>query len=90
LSHFYERIVAVMDGLSEPFELLLVNDGSRDSSFKIMRELHKQDPRVRVIDFSRNFGHQIAISAGLDMHKVRLSSLLILICRTAGGNPAPD
>jgi dolichol-phosphate mannosyltransferase len=66
LSHFYERIVAVMDGLSEPFELLLVNDGSRDSSFKIMRDLHKQDPRVRVIDFSRNFGHQIAISAGLD------------------------
>jgi len=66
LSHFYERIVAVMDGLSEPYELLLVNDGSRDSSFKIMRELHKQDSRVRVIDFSRNFGHQIAISAGLD------------------------
>jgi polyisoprenyl-phosphate glycosyltransferase len=66
LPHFYERIVAVMEGLSEPFELLLVNDGSRDSSFQIMRELHKQDPRVHVIDFSRNFGHQIAISAGLD------------------------
>lgn len=66
LPHFYERLIAVMEGLSEPFELLLVNDGSRDSSFQIMKELHQQDPRVRVIDFSRNFGHQIAISAGLD------------------------
>jgi len=66
LPHFYERTIAVMEGLSEPFELLLVNDGSRDSSFQMMKELHERDPRVRVIDFSRNFGHQIAISAGLD------------------------
>ncbi len=66
LPNFYERIVAVMDALNEPFEILLVNDGSRDSSFQIMKNLHKQDPRVHVIDFSRNFGHQIAISAGLD------------------------
>src|SRR3982751_1105992 len=61
LPHFYERMIAVMEGLGEPFEVLLVNDGSRDSSFQIMKELHQQDPRVRVIDFSRNFGHQIAI-----------------------------
>jgi glycosyltransferase involved in cell wall biosynthesis len=66
LPHFYERVRAVMEGLSEPFELLLVNDGSRDRSFQMMKELHERDPRVRVIDFSRNFGHQIAISAGLD------------------------
>ncbi len=66
LPHFYERMIAVMDGLGEPFELLLVNDGSHDNSFRIMKELHERDPRVRVIDFSRNFGHQIAISAGLD------------------------
>jgi dolichol-phosphate mannosyltransferase len=66
LPHFYRRIVAVMDALNEPFELLLVNDGSRDNSFQIMKNLHEQDPRVHVIDFSRNFGHQIAISAGLD------------------------
>jgi glycosyltransferase involved in cell wall biosynthesis len=66
LPYFYERMIAVMEGLGEPFEVLLVNDGSRDSSFQIMKELHQQDPRVRVIDFSRNFGHQIAISAGLD------------------------
>src|SRR5918911_133622 len=53
-------------GHGEPFELVLVNDGSRDGSYRIMWELHARDPRVRAVDFSRNFGHQVAISAGLD------------------------
>jgi glycosyltransferase involved in cell wall biosynthesis len=66
LSHFYERVVAVMVQLHEPFELLFINDGSTDRSYRIMQELHEQDKRVRVINFSRNFGHQAAISAGLD------------------------
>lgn len=66
LPHFYKHVVEVMEGQTEPFELVLVNDGSRDGSYRIMQELHVQDPRVRVINFSRNFGHQIAISAGLD------------------------
>lgn len=66
LPHFYARIIQVMEGLGEPFELILVNDGSRDTSYKVMKGLYEQDPRVHIIDFSRNFGHQIAISAGLD------------------------
>ncbi len=66
LPHFYARVVAVMEGLGAPFELVLVNDGSRDRSLDEMRALHMRDPRVVVVDFSRNFGHQIAISAGLD------------------------
>ncbi len=66
LPHFYARVVAAMESLDEPFELVLVNDGSRDDSIAIMRALHERDPRVRVVDFSRNFGHQVAISAGLD------------------------
>lgn len=66
LPHFYERIVKVMEQLGESFELLLINDGSRDRSYRIMQELHERDPRVHAIDFSRNFGHQIAISAGID------------------------
>jgi polyisoprenyl-phosphate glycosyltransferase len=66
LPHFYRRVIAVMESLGQPFELVLVNDGSRDASYRVMRDLHQQDPRVRVLDFSRNFGHQIAISAGLD------------------------
>ncbi|MBV9706756.1 MAG: glycosyltransferase family 2 protein [Chloroflexi bacterium] len=66
LPHFYKRIITVMEQMAESFELLLINDGSRDASLQIMQNLHEHDPRVRVVDFSRNFGHQIAISAGLD------------------------
>jgi dolichol-phosphate mannosyltransferase len=63
---FYEQLVSVMEKLGEPFEILLINDGSRDDSYRIMRALQGRDPRLRLVDFSRNFGHQIAISAGLD------------------------
>src|SRR5947209_20021198 len=66
LPHFYRRVIEVMEGIGDPFELIVINDGSRDGSFRTMHELHTRDARVRVIDFSRNFGHQIAISAGLD------------------------
>ncbi len=66
LHELHRRIVATMDAIGEPWELVLVNDGSRDRSFEIMRELHEQDSRVRVVNFSRNFGHQIAITAGAD------------------------
>lgn len=62
----YERVSAVMDGVGEPWELIMINDGSLDRSLALMRELHERDPRVRVISFSRNFGHQIAVTAGLD------------------------
>jgi dolichol-phosphate mannosyltransferase len=66
LPYFYHRVVKVMESLGEPFELILINDGSQDGSYHVMRRLREDDPRVRVIDFSRNFGHQVAISAGLD------------------------
>jgi dolichol-phosphate mannosyltransferase len=66
LPEFYRRIRAVMDGLDGACELVLVFDGSRDRSPEIGRELRAQDPRVKLVVFSRNFGHQIAISAGID------------------------
>jgi dolichol-phosphate mannosyltransferase len=66
LPEFYKRTRAVMDQLDGECELLLVFDGSRDRSPEIGRELRAQDPRVKIIQFSRNFGHQIAISAGID------------------------
>ena len=68
---FYQRIVEVMEEVGDSFELVLVDDGSRDGSYQVMRELHERDPRVRCVEFSRNFGHQIAISAGLDHAKGR-------------------
>ncbi|MCI0475376.1 MAG: glycosyltransferase family 2 protein [Anaerolineales bacterium] len=66
LPEFYRRTRAVMDQLDGECESLLVFDGSRDRSPEIGRELRAQDPRVKLIVFSRNFGHQIAISAGID------------------------
>ena len=51
------------------YELIFVNDGSRDNSIDLLRDLQRRDPRVTVIDFSRNFGHQIAVTAGLDYAK---------------------
>ncbi|MFZ9859295.1 MAG: glycosyltransferase family 2 protein [Roseiflexaceae bacterium] len=66
LPEFYRRVVSAIEQLGVPFEIVLVNDGSHDRSGAIMDELHAQDPRVKVLHFSRNFGHQIAITAGTD------------------------
>jgi glycosyltransferase involved in cell wall biosynthesis len=66
LPETYRRLTGVMEGLSEPYELIFVNDGSRDRSPEILDDLARKDPRVRVIHFSRNFGHQAAITAGMD------------------------
>lgn len=66
LPQLYERLRRVLDGLEGDWELILVDDGSRDGSYALMVELHGRDPRVRVLRFSRNFGHQVALTAGLD------------------------
>lgn len=52
--------------ITEDFELIFVNDGSKDGSLVILKQLADKDSRIKYIDFSRNFGHQIAVSAGLD------------------------
>ena len=61
----YRRLSAVLASLEEDYELLFVNDGSRDRTFELARAIVEKDPRVALIDFSRNFGHQMAVSAGL-------------------------
>jgi polyisoprenyl-phosphate glycosyltransferase len=66
LPEFYRRMQPILDGLDGPAELVLINDGSRDASLDIMHQLRAQDSRVKIISFSRNFGHQIAITAGID------------------------
>lgn len=62
----YHRMCGVMKALSESFELIFINDGSRDKTLLLVKELAQTDDSVRFIDLSRNFGHQIAVSAGLD------------------------
>ncbi len=62
----HERISQVMTGVGESWELIMVNDGSVDRSPEMMDEIATRDPHVKVIHFARNFGHQIAVTAGID------------------------
>ena len=64
IDEFYGRVCAALDGL--PFELVVVDDGSSDGTALRLERLADADPRVRVVSLSRNFGHQTALTAGLD------------------------
>ncbi|MEJ2599463.1 MAG: glycosyltransferase family 2 protein [Anaerolineales bacterium] len=66
LPELYRRMREVLDSTGETWELILVDDGSTDGSTDIIRELSEKDRRVRPVIFARNFGHQIAVTAGLD------------------------
>jgi polyisoprenyl-phosphate glycosyltransferase len=61
------RLAEVMDQLDGPAEVVLVDDGSRDGSYALMVAANREDPRFKVLQLSRNFGHQIAITAGMDV-----------------------
>lgn len=66
IPELYRHLTAILDKIGEPWELICVNDGSYDRSLSLLTALHEQDKRVKIINFSRNFGQQIAITAGLD------------------------
>lgn len=65
----YERLKKVVSAISPAHEFIFVNDGSRDRSIELLRDLAAKDSTVKYINFSRNFGHQIAVTAGLDHTK---------------------
>lgn len=66
LPELYRRVKEVMDSTGESWELMLIDDGCTDGSTEKIRELATQDKTVRPVIFARNFGHQIAVTAGLD------------------------
>ena len=69
LPALYARLAAMLDAQPWQAEVIFVNDGSHDRSLAIMQDLAVRDPRMHFITFSRNFGHQIAITAGLDLSR---------------------
>lgn len=66
IQNLYDRLSQVMQNLNISYELIFVNDGSNDASIGLIKVLSKTHKEVKYIDFSRNFGHQIAVTAGLD------------------------
>lgn len=66
LSELYRRVSEVMNSTGKPWELILIDDGSVDGSTQIISEMSEQHPEVVPLIFARNFGHQIAVTAGLD------------------------
>lgn len=68
---FLERVRPILNGISTEWEVIFVNDGSTDRTLETLRQAHVGDPRIKVIDFSRNFGKEIALTAGIDHSRGR-------------------
>src|SRR5437660_8948270 len=66
LPECHRRLTAVVAGFGLPFEIVYVDDGSRDGTLRQLQQLHASDPNVAIVELSRNFGHQAAVTAGLD------------------------
>src|SRR5258708_1662265 len=62
----YMKLTEVMDGIGEPYELVFVDDGSKDDSFKVLSEIYEHDRRVNLVRLRRNFGQTPALKAGFD------------------------
>src|SRR5215813_3764153 len=64
---FHQALEAALENIGEHAEIVYVNDGSTDASFSLLLSLQEQDRRVVIVDLSRNFGHQAALTAGLQI-----------------------
>jgi len=62
----YQELIDALENLDQGFELIFIDDGSTDQSFNVLSKLHKDDARVIVVSFRRNFGQTAALSAGFD------------------------
>src|SRR3989338_252572 len=66
LNSLYKRVTKVLVDLKKEYEVIFINDGSHDKTKDILEDLHKKSNNIKIINFSRNFGHQTAVTAGLD------------------------
>ncbi len=76
LDELSARLTKVLEGTGLSWEIVFVDDGSSDGSFERMRALHARDPRLRAVRFSRNFGHQMALTAGVDAARGRMVAVM--------------
>ena len=83
LPEFHRRLLAALDALGFPFEIIYVDDGSTDGTPALLRKLRAENPAVKILEFSRNFGHQLAITAGID----RASGDACVVIDTDGQDP---
>jgi len=82
---FFTKVIPIMETLGEPFEIIAVNDGSRDGTENILAEYAKKDKRIKAVNFSRNFGQQAALLCGL-----KHSGGQAVICMDADLQDSPD
>jgi glycosyltransferase involved in cell wall biosynthesis len=64
---FFERVIPALSSITENFELVCVNDGSTDDSSSLLQQLHGDDSRIKLVNLTRNFGKELALTAGLDL-----------------------
>ncbi len=76
LFELFERMLPILEKLDGPSEVILVDDGSKDNSYDLMKQLNQKDNRFKTISLSRNFGHQVAITAGMD-HSVGQATIIL-------------
>jgi dolichol-phosphate mannosyltransferase len=76
IEELYRRVNAAAPAWGDDWELIVVDDGSRDDTLKILEGLARQDPRLKIVSLTRNFGHQLAVTAGL--HHARGSIVCVL------------
>ena len=66
LDYLFERLESVLENLNNNYEIICVNDGSKDNSLQALKKHNQRNPQIKVVNFSRNFGKEVALSAGLD------------------------
>jgi polyisoprenyl-phosphate glycosyltransferase len=76
IQELYWRLTKVMNKLEHEYEVIFINDGSSDNTQTLLTKLHKQDAKIKVINFSRNFGHQTAVTAGLHYSRGQFITVL--------------
>jgi len=75
-TEFHRRLAAVLDTIPMRAEIVVVNDGSRDNTLQLLQQLHGEDERLAIVDLSRNFGKEIALTAGL--HKANGDAVIVI------------